>query len=187
MDTSTEGVTLLTGFVFDVLTEYRDMRRTCQPIFTLTRDLDPDAEDEWCPIELYNEVCDWVEQNIGVASIRKAGIAIGNRAYGNIVSHGKLQAPTPLGMMEALVWAASTMIEDPKNRGWEIASSARSSVVMKRTQTFNCMLQEGLLLSLVQRSGVVQPNVEHISCVRRGDEFCNYRLTWHSASTAPPT
>lgn len=178
MDHSTKDVTLLTGFIFDVLREYQHMKRVCGPAFKMAEGLDPNQTEAWCPIDIYNDICSWIEKNIGEASIRAAGIAIGNRAYANIVAQNKMKEPTPLGMMQALKWAASTMIRDPKGRGWIILSHDDSNVVMRRTQTFNCILQEGLLLSLVERTGVEGADVEHEKCVRRGDEFCDYRVTW---------
>lgn len=41
-----------------------------------------------------------------------------------------------------------------------------------RPRTFNCILQEGLLLSLVERTAVLMPSVSHSACTRRGDPFC---------------
>lgn len=179
MDNSTAGVTLLNGFVFDVLNEYKAMKRTCAPVFDLAKDLDPSRPLEWCSIELYNEVCDWIERNIGPSSIRKAGVAIGSRVYDMIVHQGELKSPSPLTMLQALRHMANEVaIKDPKKRGWEILDTTNASVTMRRTQTFNCVLQEGLLVSLVERTGVAEPDVEHVRCTRRGDEFCDYKLTW---------
>jgi hypothetical protein len=178
MDNGTDGVTLLTGFVFDVLQEYRAMKKTCQPVFDMAKGLDPNRQDEWCNMSIYNDVCTWIEQHIGESSIRKAGIAIGNRAYDNIVKTQGMTSPTPLAMMESLRWAAANMIRDPKGRGWEIVSNTPKTITMRRTQTFNCIMQEGLLLSLVERTKVESPDVEHVKCTRRGDEFCEYRLNW---------
>jgi|SRR6185312_12506641 len=178
MDNTTDGVTLLTGFVFDVLEEYKGMKRVCGPAFEMAASLDPRRPDEFCPIALYNDVCGWIEKNVGAASIRKAGMAIGSRVFDAIVKANKMSEPTPLAMMQSLKWAASTMIRDPKQRGWEILEGEDGRIVMRRTQTFNCMMQEGLLLALVERTKVEAPDVAHDKCVSRGDEFCEYTLTW---------
>ena len=178
MDESTDGVTLLTGFVFDVLGEYEDTRRLCEPAFAMASKLDPNRLDDWCSIEIYNNICDWIEENVGGASIRRAGVAIGARAFANIVKEGKIEEPTPRAMMDALAWAASVMIRDPKARGWEIVDGTATSIRMRRTQTFNCLLQEGLLLSLIEKTGVLMPSVSHVKCTRRGDDYCEYDLKW---------
>lgn len=181
MDNSTDGVTLLTGFVFDVLAEYESMRKLCKPAFDMAAHLTPGAANDWCDIVVYNDICDWIEKNVGPASIRNTGRAIGKRAYDEIVRQGKLQSPTPLAMMESLKWAADNMIKDPKGRGWTLLPGADDRVQMRRTQTFNCLLQEGLLLSLVERTGALMPSVAHYNCTRRGDEFCEYRVSWLGA------
>jgi hypothetical protein len=178
MDNSTEGVTLLTGFVHDILSEYQHLRRVCGPAFQLANGVEKSKPDEWCSIDVYNDICRWIEDNVGSMSIRQAGIAIGRRVYDNIVKNGKIESPTPIAIMEALKWAASVMIRDPKGRGWEIPDRSENSITMRRTQTFNCTMQEGLLVSLVERTGVEGADVEHARCTKRGDEFCEYRLSW---------
>ncbi len=180
VDESSEGVTLLSGFLFDVLAEFDAMRGVCAPAFKMVEHLDPNDGDAWVPMQLYNDLCSWLEENIGVATVRRAGEAIGHRAFTAMVEAGKLENPTPSAMMEALSWAAATMIRDPKERGWKVVASEESRIRMRRTQSFNCMLQEGLLLSLVERCGVVMPSVTHRKCTRRGDDFCEYDLTWLS-------
>jgi hypothetical protein len=178
MNNGTEGVTLLAGFVFDVLQEYRSMKKTCQPAFDMAKGLDPNRQDEWCTMNVYNDVCTWIERHVGESSIRKAGVAIGNRVAENIVKLNKMTSPTPLAMMESLKWAAANMVRDPAGRGWEILAHTPRTITMRRTQTFNCIMQEGLLLSLVERTKVEAPDVEQMTCTRRGDEFCDYRLSW---------
>jgi hypothetical protein len=178
MDNSTEGVTLLAGFVHDILAEYRHMKRVCAPAFDMAKPVEHAKPDDWCSIDIYNGVCTWIEDNIGAMSIRQAGVAIGRRVYANIVENGKMKDPTPLAIMQALKWAASVMIKDPKGRGWEILAHDDHSVTMRRTQTFNCPMQEGLLVALVERTGVEGPDVDHYKCTKRHDEFCEYKLTW---------
>ena len=48
MDDSTEGVTLLSGFVFDVLAEFEDMRRICAPAFDMAAHLDRERPGDPC-------------------------------------------------------------------------------------------------------------------------------------------
>lgn len=178
MNHSTKDVTLLTGFVLDVLAEYNTGRKLYAPAFEMAAGLDPARPDAWCSIDIYNGVCDWIERNVGSSSIRSAGIAIGNRAYAGMVAHDKHIGSDPAAMMVALKWAASTMIRDPEGRGWEIRESVPKRIVMRRTQTFNCVLQEGLLLALIEKAGVLMPAVKHAACTRRNDEFCDYEITW---------
>jgi len=178
LDNSTDGVTLLNGFVHDILAEYTHMRKACGPAFELAKGIDKAPPDEWSNITTYNDICTWIETNIGAMSIRQAGAAIGVRVAENIVKNAKMDSPTPLGMLEALKWAASVMIRDPKGRGWEILGHDASSVTMRRTQTFNCAMQDGLLVSLVERTGVEGVDCDHYKCTRKGDDFCEYKVSW---------
>ena len=178
MDESTEGVTLLSGFVFDVLTEFEHMKGVCGPVFEKTAHLDSATPEALTEMALYNDTCAWIEENVGTTNVRRAGVAIGDRAFDAIVEQNKMREPSPLGMMEALQWAAANLIHDPKGRGWEILDSGPKAIRMRRTQTFNCVLQEGLLRSLVERTGCQSVRVTHARCTREGDEFCEYDISW---------
>jgi hypothetical protein len=163
MDTSVDGVTLYSGFLSDILGEYETMRESCGPLFDLVTGMELGDPAKPVPIATYNALCDWVEANLGTASLRRAG---------------NCTNPTPSAVMHALKWAADTMIQDPKGRGWAIVVDEPRRIVMRRTQTFHCLLQEGLLTGMLGHCPVLSPRVEHVKCVRRGDEFCEYSLTW---------
>lgn len=177
MDDSTAGVTLNSGFIFDVLREYEDSRKMLGPLFAKAQGLNPATPEVVCPMDVYNDVCTWIEKNIGESSIRNAGRAVAERVYANISSGGK-EPKTPLEIVEALKWAADNMIQDPKKRGWVVVESKDQRIVVRRTQTFNCIMQEGLLKRLVELTGVTMPSVTHDRCTRRKDEYCEYTITW---------
>ncbi len=180
MDDSTTGVTLFSGFVSDLLECYEGSRETfAKGLFEMAEGLDLSDPTRPLPIQLYNDMGRWIEGNLGAASLRKAGVAIGERAYDYLVQSGTL-APesTPLEILEGLKRAASEMIQDPRGRGWEIRDVIAGRITMRRTQTFNCLLQEGLLQSLVSRTGAQLVRCEHVSCTRQGAPFCDYDVTW---------
>ncbi len=180
MDDSTEGVTLYAGFLFDVLMPFEKNRETfAAPLFAMVEDLDTDQPTALVPIARYNEMCTWIDENLGQASLRKVGAVIGDRAYDQMTADGTLGTnPTPAEILAELKRVASLMIQDPKGRGWEILKSEPDMILMRRTQSFNCYLQDGLLLSLVQRTGVSVPIVDQVTCTELGDEFCEYRVRW---------
>ncbi len=145
----------------------------------MTQQWSEDRPTELAPMSLYNEICDWVEEHLGSASLERAGENIGDRAYAQMRSLGTIsESSTPGDILLQLKHAADTMIQDPKKRGWEILKNEPNRARLRRTQTFHCILQEGLLRSLVQRAPVRSVTVSHIRCTRRGDEFCEYEVRW---------
>lgn len=180
MNESTKGVTLYSGFVFDLLSAYAESSTSfAAPLFDMAAHLDSDQPTQLEPIELYNDMCQWIEDNLGAASLRNAGRAIGDRAYDFLAEEHQLPpSPSPLQILEGLKHAAATMIQDSERRGWEILEKTEDRIVMRRTQTFNCLLQEGLLKSLVARTGVRLPQAKHIACTRDGADYCDYEVTW---------
>ena len=181
MNGSTDDVTVYSGFIFDLLVNYESSRTTFSAaLFEMADGLDPANPTTKVPISLYNGMCSWIEANFGSSNLRLAGSEIGRRAYDQMQSDPEmLSEPDPPAMMKQLVSVASEMIQDPQKRGWEILESNPGLIVMRRTQTFNCVLQEGLLQSLVQHSGVKLVAVRHINCERDGADFCDYGVSWH--------
>ena len=180
MNDSTSGVILQAGFIFDLLASYDVSRENFSaPLFQMAADLDPKQPTAMVPISLYNEMCTWIETNLGSSNLRRAGGLIGDRAYDQMVSDPSMNStPGPLEMMNQLVQVAGNMIQDSLGRGWEIVEEGPGNIVMRRTQSFNCILQEGLLQSLVQRCNVTLVSVQQITCVRDGAEFCDFSVTW---------
>jgi hypothetical protein len=178
MDQSTNNVTVNSGFVFVILDQYRGMERVCAPIFEMTRELDRNAPRKPIPIALYNEVCGWIEENLGAASVREVGRAVGGQIVAHMQKTKPIPHPMPRDVLEELTRAAQVGVQDQRGRGWEMRDAIEGRIIMRRTQTFNCIMQEGLLLALVEHCGVLMPRVEHRACTRHGAEFCDYEVRW---------
>jgi hypothetical protein len=179
MDESTEGVTLYAGFIFDLLSCYEETGSVARELYGMAEELDREQPTALVPIELYNKMCTWIENEFGPANLRRAGVAIGERAYSQMVEvQGLTGSVSPTQILQGLRQAADAMIQDAKGRGWAIRETSNGRVLIRRTQTFNCLMQEGLLQSLVKKTGVLLPRVDHVRCTRKGDEFCEYEVTW---------
>jgi len=179
MNFNTDGVTLYSVFISDVLSVYQDKRDIAEPIFEMAAPYDLSKPYNKVPIELYNNICAWIENNLGPANLKVVGIRIGETVYNALLEEEVItEESTPEEVIRGLVYAASTMVQDPENRGWEIISIGKNTIKMRRTQTFNSILQLGLLRGLVQKTGVLLVNVEYIKRVSEGAEFDEYLITW---------
>lgn len=181
MNNSTEGVTLYAGFISDLLRNYQGMENgVAEGLFKLAQGLDLSNPTTPVSMKTYNDMCDWIEKNLGPANLRKAGEAIGARAYQQMVQSKNITATsTPQEILQALKVVADFMIQDPLKRGWTVLETAEKRVVMRRTQTFHPILQEGLLRSLVSQSTQAQMvKVKYLKSVRQGDEYDDYEITW---------
>ncbi len=180
MNNSTEGVNLYAGFISDLLLNYQSMETVTKRLFTLVENTDLSNPTTPVPMKLYNDMCDWIERNLGPANLRAAGEAIGARAYNQMVQSKNINPKSrPQEILQALKEVADFMIQDPLGRGWTILEMGEERAVMRRTQTFHPVLQEGLLQSLVtQSSGVKFVKVEYLKSVSKGDEFDEYEITW---------
>jgi hypothetical protein len=179
MDASVDGVTLMSVYVFDVLSAYRAFEKSCPRLFEMAGGLDPSRPDAPCSLALYNDICRWIERHLGGTSIVEAGRVVGRRVFSEMDRTGLLSAdPDPHQLLEALCRAEGLVLHDPRHRGFTILESHPERVVIRRTQTFNCMLQEGLLVSLIEQAHVLVPAARHLRCTRDGAEYCDYEITW---------
>lgn len=178
MNQSTDGVTLDAGFVADLLELYegKPVARELLAMTAGAKLADPGAR---VPMKLYNDMCAWIEQKLGPANLRKAGETMGTRVYDHVVASGRLTStPTPVELLRELARSTRALIRDPQGRGWEILEEGAGRMVMRRTQTFHPVLQEGLLKALVARSGRRMARVQYVQRVQEGAEFDDYEVTW---------
>jgi hypothetical protein len=179
MDISTENVTLYAAFVNDVLNVYKEKPDFYGPLSRMAAGQDLTNPFNKVSMQTYNDMCNWIEQNIGKVNTKKVGREIGKTAFDAMKQHKLIgEKPTPKQVMDALVTVAAQMIQDPKKRGWEIVSSSTNSLVMRRTQTFNSSLQFGLLETLISKTAVLFPAVDLQKSVEKGDEYDEYLITW---------
>jgi len=180
MNPITKNVTLYAVFLNDILNLYRDKKdQFAQPLFAMTRPYDLSDPFNKVPLDLYNQMCDWLEQELGPANLRKVGVQIGETVHEALTNSGSLPAnPKPIDLLNGLVYAAANMIQDPEGRGWEVLDSKDKSIVMRRTQSFNSILQLGLLRGLVQKTGARVVEVKYLRSVAEGADYDDYLITW---------
>jgi len=179
MDHSTENVTLFATFINDVLKNYEDQKEEYSELFRMVEGVDLSDPFNEVPMQLYNDICAWIEENLGKYSLIRAGRNIGETVFTTLVENKMIsEQARPIDVMKALKEAASQMIQDPKNRGWEILDSTEKSIIMRRTQTFNSQLQFGLLDGLVRKTGVFGIEVHYLKSVEEGNDFDEYQITW---------
>ncbi len=179
MDLSTENVTLYAVFITDVLKEFDAQDTKNQGLFEMVEDYELDDPYIPVPIELYNNMCDWVYKYHGKEKLLDVGKNVGQTAYGSLIENHIIQADaSPTEIIEGLAIAAGSLIQDEKNRGWEILASTDHSISLRRTQTFNRTLQFGLLKSIIAQSDVKHIAIRYTAEVTAGGEFDEYEITW---------
>ncbi len=173
-----DEVTIPSGLVLDLVDECRHLGAVANPLLRMTSQLNPERPQDRCSAELFNDVSDWIERELGMTSVRLAGRQIGHRFFTAMRSLGLSETPTTLELMRELEGASRTIIYDPEGHGWDLIRHDQSSAVMRNTQDVNCVLLEGLLLSLMDHTSTRGAQVRQIACARRGDDACVYEINW---------
>ena len=179
MDKSTDNVTICADVIDDVLKNYQDKRQEYKELFELASGYDFSKSSNKIPLQVYINMCDWIEQKLGKFNLIRIGRNIGESTYDMMIANKLIGGKsTPLDIMKALIITSRLGVQDPKKRGWEIVESTEKSILMRKTQTFNTTLQIGLLDGLIRKSGVFGVQVNLKKEVKLGAEFDEYLISW---------
>ena len=179
VNNSTEGVSLMAGFISNVLETVKVLGFPSEKYHEMAKDYELTNPYHFVPMQLYNDLCAAVEQDLGVEVIERVGHTIGERAYKTLLENNIVtKQSSPLELIQGVIVAAETMIIDPKNRSFCILKSTPTSVVIQRTQTFNSRLQVGVFKGLVGKSDVENVSVTYLKQVSTGDKFDEYLICW---------
>lgn len=179
MDHSTENVNILAGTISDVLKNYEDKKHTFKELFKIPEGYDLSDPYNKVPIHVYHDMCSWIEKKLGKFNLIKIGGEVGESAYNMLLMDNLISGnEKPLELIKALKISASKGVEDPKKRGWEIVSHTEKSIIVRKTQTFNGVIQLGLLRGLIENSGAERVRVVFHKELSLGDDFDEYLITW---------
>ena len=180
MDNSTENVSLLAIFILDILNELDKRQIDKTEILMFCNDYDISIPYNSVPIDVYNQMCYWIEENLGDEVLISIGRSIGETIFAALLENKiVVDESSPKETMEGLMIAASSMIQDEKDRGWEMVIAENDFLQMRRTQTFNSKLQIGLLKGLIEKcENVKEVEVGYVKEVAKGDAYDEYLITW---------
>jgi hypothetical protein len=179
MDKSTENVTIYADVIDDVLKNYQDKKMEYKELYEIANGYDFTKPTNKIPIDVYIQMCSWIERKLGKFNLIRIGRNIGESTYEMMLSKKMIVGKcTPLDVMKALIITAQLGVQDSKKRGWEIIKYSEKSIVMRKTQNFNSVLQIGLLDGLIRKSGALGVTVEFQQEVIKGAEFDDYLITW---------
>lgn len=173
-----DDVTVPVALVLDLVDECRHLGAVANPLVKMTRHLDANRPSDRCSIDLLNDASDWIERELGMTSVRLAGRQVGHRYYAAMRTLGLPEVPTTMQLMRTLEDASRKIVSDPQDRGWELLRHDQQSAVMRNTGDTNCVLSEGVLLSLMDHAGVAGVHVRQVTCSRRGAEHCDFEISW---------
>ena len=180
MNNSTENVELWAAFILDVLREVKRLNYDTSELEKICDAHDLTSPYNLIPIQVYNDMCDWVENYLGDKIILKIGKTIGETVYSTLHENTIIdENSSPVEIMEALMVAAESMIHDPEDRGWEMTNQGDNFIIMRRTQTFNGRLQFGLLEGLIGKAPTIKEiQITYQSEVAKGADFDEYHIMW---------
>ena len=75
------------------------------------------------------------------------------------------------------------MVYHQANRGseigdWSVIKKEPKHIIMNNSTMHNCHLEEGILLGGISAFGGMAPRIVQTTCVKKGDPFCTFDITW---------
>ncbi len=138
------------------------------------------------PLQVYQDICDWIEQELGEQAILEIGFQIGENTFQDLMEEGKIDAQAkPQRLLEELQTTTDTMVRDPRGKNWEIAEIQEQSIKMSLNQNFHSKLQLGLLRGFVQKCtsiNEVEVSYQPKETAENGQEECI--IYWQNRQTA---
>lgn len=179
MDNSTESVTVWAVFLTDILKNYENKREDYEELFEIVEGYDLSVPNTPVPMEVYNQLCNWVEENLGKFNLIQLGRNVGETSFQFMLANNMVrQDATPSEIIATSLQIVSTAIQDPKGRGMEILETTDNTMKLRRTQTFNGKLQLGVLDGLVRKAQVSSVRVAFQEEIDKGADFDEYKVTW---------
>ncbi len=131
-------------------------------------------------LDLFNEIVEWIERELGPANLKMIGNIMGETAFNELKAKNKIQEKvTPKEAVEKLTLVSQTLIIDPLQRNWKIIEITGTSARVKKSQIFNTTVQIGIIESFIRKAGVVFPRTRLIRDYKRGPAFDEFEITWY--------
>jgi hypothetical protein len=131
-------------------------------------------DQEFYPISLFLELCDYLENRLGMY----AWLRVGRRMGVNIMN---ASFPPDIKTVEdaiAQIQVAHQMFLRPAVGAFDLTQRTPGQLVLRYTAPYSCTLQEGLFYEVAIRYGAANAAVNHVECRRKGAEACLFEIKY---------
>jgi hypothetical protein len=149
-------------------------RDTLLADFPRRAELEGVQDREFYPLSLYLELCDYLENRVGMYAWLRVGrrmaIAVMDTAF-----------PAGLKTVEeaiAQIDGAHKVFCKPVVGAFELAERKPGKLTVRYTAPYNCTLQEGLFYEVALRYGAADAAVTHVECRRKGAAACRFDIKY---------
>jgi len=131
-------------------------------------------------LDMFNDIVEWIEHELGSANLKMIGIIMGETAYNDLKAKNKINEKlTPKEAIEILPLVSQSLIIDPLKRTWKVLEISDNFARIKRSQVFHPTIQIGIIESFIRKAGVVFPRTRLIRDYKQGPAFDEFEITWY--------
>ncbi|MFC2138700.1 hypothetical protein ACFLTE_11045 [Bacteroidota bacterium] len=131
-------------------------------------------------LDLFNDIVEWIERELGSANLKMIGIIMGETAFKDLRSRNKINEKlSPKEAIEKLPMVSQSLIIDPLNRNWKILEISDNFARIKKSQIFHTTIQIGIIESFIRKAGVVFPRTRLVRDYKKGPAFDEFEITWY--------
>jgi len=132
------------------------------------------GNDEFRPISLYIDFCDYLEARLGTYAF----LRLGRKMAATVMA---TSFPPGLYSVEAAIAHLQVAHQEfcrPLIGAFELTERSPGALVVRYTAPYNCTLQEGLFYEVAIRYGAPSAVVRHAACRRKGAEACRFEVDY---------
>lgn len=128
-------------------------------------------DSAYYPMSLYSELCDYLEQRLGVYAFLRLGRRVGSSVVQTSFP------PHVKSLEEAFTQLAAAHHAFCRPViGALVITAYPGRLTIRYTAPYNCILQEGLFHEVAVRYGPADATVTHAECRRKGPEACLFEV-----------
>lgn len=124
------------------------------------------------PLSLYRDLCEYLEQRLGMYAFLRVGRRIGAGVIATAFPPSVSSVEDALAQLDA----AHQVFCRPVVGSIDLLHRAPGHLTIRDTSPYNCTVEEGVLYEMAIRYGAPQATVTHAQCRRKGADACHYEI-----------
>ncbi|APR76477.1 Hypothetical protein A7982_01824 [Minicystis rosea] len=166
--------TMLLGAALNGIVAALLNRDTLLADFPRREELSRVKDQEFHPLSLYLEFCDYIENRLGVYAFLRVGRRMGVTVMATAFPPGIQTVEEAIAQVDG----AHQMFCRPVVGAFDLTQRTPGQLVLNYTAPYNCTLQEGLFYEVALRYGAANATVTHAACRRKGAEACRFEIKY---------
>ncbi len=130
--------------------------------------------NKWYPMDQFTMLTDYIEKTHSPLVLSKIGKAI----IPAMKDAKIIPDMPPEDFLRSLPHVYSEGNKGPNIGNWYVIKDEPKHFILENKTLHNCQVEEGILIGGIKAFGGLFAKIDQTKCVRNGDPFCVFEITW---------